>query len=120
MHACPAAFESVRSVSPAVRICLTDPCGAALVRHFTHGELKGEGSSISEGIGQGRITGNVGHDGFEPDLCLEVTDDEMMQAIIDLQLRDGLGHAWRRLEAISSILSDLCKKRRLSAHQFYF
>lgn len=67
----------LRSVSPTIRIGLTDPCGAALVRYFEHGELRGEGSSISEGIGQGRITGNVDH--FTPDLCLEVTDGEMME-----------------------------------------
>jgi cysteine synthase A len=69
-------------------IGLTDPKGGALVHYFNHGELKADGSSISEGIGQGRITGNL--KGFKPDVALEVCDDEMMDALIGLQETDGL------------------------------
>mmetsp|Transcript_63347 Transcript_63347/g.168703 ORF Transcript_63347/g.168703 Transcript_63347/m.168703 type:complete len:400 (+) Transcript_63347:259-1458(+) len=82
--------QYLRSVAPDVQIALTDPHGAALVRYFEHGELKGDGSSISEGIGQGRVTGNIGHGDFRPDMCLEVGDDEMMEAIISVHTHDGL------------------------------
>ena len=44
---------------PEVRIAAADPQGAAMYNYYKHGELKGEGSSITEGIGQGRITGNL-------------------------------------------------------------
>ena len=48
-----------RSATPTSRSCLADPMGAALYNYYTHGELKAEGSSITEGIGQGRITANL-------------------------------------------------------------
>mmetsp|Transcript_1531 Transcript_1531/g.2424 ORF Transcript_1531/g.2424 Transcript_1531/m.2424 type:complete len:394 (+) Transcript_1531:79-1260(+) len=73
---------------PHVKIGLTDPQGAAMVNWFTSGELKGEGSSISEGIGQGRVTGNM--EGFQPDMCFEIPDAEMMPVLHDLQRFDGL------------------------------
>ncbi|KAH9258629.1 hypothetical protein BASA81_003131 [Batrachochytrium salamandrivorans] len=71
-----------------VTIGLTDPRGASLVRYFNEGELRAEGSSISEGIGQGRITGNL--TGFKPDIALEITDDEMTEALRETQKHDGL------------------------------
>lgn len=46
-----------RSISDDIKIALTDPCGAALYSYYTNGELQSNGSSITEGIGQGRITG---------------------------------------------------------------
>ena len=51
--------EFLRTVDPHVKIALTDPEGAAVMRYFTEGKLKAHGSSITEGIGQGRITGNL-------------------------------------------------------------
>jgi len=78
----------LRSKLPDVKIGLTDPCGAAIYRYFKDGELRAEGSSISEGIGQGRITGNM--EGFSPDLLFEIPDTEMMDVMLDLQRFDGL------------------------------
>ena len=46
-----------------VKIMLTDPCGAVLHRYYTEGKLEKEGESISEGIGQGRVTGTI-HDEY--------------------------------------------------------
>lgn len=60
----------LKSKNQNVKIGLTDPCGAALYRYYTTGELKSEGNSITEGIGQGRVTGNL--EGFTPDLCFEI------------------------------------------------
>jgi cysteine synthase A len=54
-----------RQYHPNVKIGLTDPCGANLHRFYKNGELKSEGSSITEGIGQGRVTANLA--GFVPD-----------------------------------------------------
>ena len=71
-----------------ITIALTDPRGAGLVRYFTEGVIKAEGSSISEGIGQNRITKNI--DGFRPDLALEIFDDEMIEVLHQIQKRDGL------------------------------
>jgi cysteine synthase A len=60
----------LRKQNPNVKICLTDPCGAVLYRYYTEGQLKAVGDSISEGIGQGRITGNMKD--FTPDMAFEV------------------------------------------------
>src|SRR5690606_2096467 len=54
----------LRSKSKDVKIALADPFGAALHSYYTQGELKAEGGSITEGIGQGRITANL--EGFAP------------------------------------------------------
>ena len=62
--------EFLRSKNPAIKIALTDPEGANLYRFYTEGELKCHGSSITEGIGQARITGNL--EGFKPDYAFEV------------------------------------------------
>src|SRR5690606_12725467 len=51
--------NALRERNPDVKIGLADPMGAALYEYYAHGELKAEGSSISEGIGQGRITENI-------------------------------------------------------------
>jgi cysteine synthase len=63
-------------------IGLADPMGASLFHHYAHGELRAEGSSISEGIGQGRITANL--EGLEVDQPYQIDDVAMMEAIIDL------------------------------------
>ena len=72
-----------------IKIGLTDPYGAAIYSYFTTGELKSEGSSISEGIGQGRITGQL-KDGFRPDNCYQIPDINMMKTVQRLQQMDGL------------------------------
>ncbi|MBV8593781.1 MAG: cysteine synthase A [Caulobacteraceae bacterium] len=73
---------ALRARTPAVVIGLADPFGAALYDWYAHGELKSEGASVSEGIGQGRITANL--DGLKVDRPYRVSDEEMMRAIYDL------------------------------------
>jgi cysteine synthase A len=71
-----------------VKIGLADPEGAALYNFYTNGELKSEGSSISEGIGQGRITANL--EGFTPDYAYQIPDAEAVPLIYDLMQNEGL------------------------------
>lgn len=80
--------EALRERNPNVSIGLADPPGAALYSYFTTGELKAEGSSITEGIGQGRITENL--KGFEPDFAFQVPDEESVQTCFDLLEFEGL------------------------------
>ncbi|MGD1870771.1 MAG: cysteine synthase A [Neomegalonema sp.] len=78
----------LRARSSDVKIGLVDPDGAALYRYFAEGELKSEGSSISEGIGQGRITANL--EGFKPDFAYNVSDAEALPIVFDLMRDEGL------------------------------
>jgi cysteine synthase len=71
-----------------VKIGIADPMGAALYSYYTTGELKSEGSSITEGIGQGRITANL--EGFTPDMAFQIPDDEALPIIFDLVTEEGL------------------------------
>ncbi len=71
-----------------VKIGLADPDGAALHSFYTTGELKAEGSSISEGIGQGRITANL--EGFTPDMSFNISDAEALPIVFDLLENEGL------------------------------
>ncbi len=71
-----------------VKIGLADPLGAALHSFYTEGVLKSEGSSITEGIGQGRITGNL--EGFAPDFSFQVPDEEALPIVFDLVQEEGL------------------------------
>lgn len=71
-----------------VTIALTDPYGAALYNYYAHGELKAEGSSVAEGIGQGRITGNL--EGAPIDTQFRVSDEDAARAIFDLNANEGL------------------------------
>ena len=71
-----------------VKIALSDPEGAALHSFYTTGELKSEGSSITEGIGQGRITGNL--EGITPDMSFRIPDAEALPVIFDLLAQEGL------------------------------
>ena len=74
--------------NPKIRIGLADPMGAALYSYFKSGELRTEGSSITEGIGQGRITKNV--DGTPVDLPYQIPDAEALPIIFDLVKDEGL------------------------------
>lgn len=78
----------LRAKAPDVKIALADPMGAALYAHYTRGVLEAEGSSIAEGIGQGRITANL--DGLDVDFAWQVPDIEGVQIIQDLMWREGL------------------------------
>jgi len=71
-----------------VTIGLADPMGAALYNYYTRGELKAEGSSITEGIGQGRITKNL--EGFAPDVAFQVPDEEAIPLVFELLEHEGL------------------------------
>lgn len=71
-----------------VKIALADPLGAALYSYYTTGELKSEGSSITEGIGQGRITANL--EGFKPDFAYQIPDAEALPYVFDLLREEGL------------------------------
>ena len=71
-----------------VKIALADPLGAALHSFYTEGVLKSEGSSITEGIGQGRITANL--EGFAPDFSFQVPDEEALPIVFDLVQEEGL------------------------------
>ena len=71
-----------------VVIALADPMGAALYNFYRHGELKAEGSSITEGIGQGRITKNL--EGMALDEMFQIPDSEMLPAVFDLLRHEGL------------------------------
>ena len=71
-----------------VKIGLADPMGAALYNFYTHGELKAEGGSITEGIGQGRITANL--EGFAPDMAYQIPDGEALPYVFDLLAEEGL------------------------------
>ncbi|MHB1217582.1 MAG: cysteine synthase A [Alphaproteobacteria bacterium] len=74
--------------NPKIRIALADPMGAALYSYYKHGELKSEGSSITEGIGQGRITKNL--EGAPVDDAFQVPDAEALPVIFDLLRHEGL------------------------------
>ncbi|CAN5872464.1 cysteine synthase A [soil metagenome] len=80
--------EALRAKNPKVAIGLADPHGAALYSYFTDGELKSEGTSISEGIGQGRITANL--EGLKIDHAYRIGDEEMLLAIYDMVEHEGL------------------------------
>lgn len=79
---------ALRTRNPKIKIGLADPDGAALYAWYTQGELKSEGSSISEGIGQGRITANL--QGLDIDFACRVPDTEMMEIIFGLAQEEGL------------------------------
>ena len=80
--------EALRARNSGVKIGLADPYGAALYSYYATGELKSEGGSISEGIGQGRITANL--EGLTIDNPYRISDEEMMLAIFDLVQHEGL------------------------------
>jgi cysteine synthase A len=80
--------QALRSRKPDIKIGLADPHGAALHSYYTTGELKAEGSSISEGIGQGRITANL--EGLTVDQAWRISDEEMLTTIFDLHEHEGL------------------------------
>ena len=71
-----------------VKAAIVDPEGAALFSYYTTGEFASEGSSITEGIGQGRITANL--EGFTPDMAYRATDAEALPYAFDLLEHEGL------------------------------
>ena len=80
--------EALRARSEDVKIGLADPEGAALFNYYAHGELKSSGNSITEGIGQGRITANL--EGLTVDNPYQISDAEALPYIFDLLEHEGL------------------------------
>ncbi len=80
--------QYLRERSPSVQIGLADPMGAALYSYYTTGELKAEGSSITEGIGQGRITANL--EGLEVDHAFRISDELAVEQVFDLAEHEGM------------------------------
>ena len=78
----------LKEKKPKVRIAAADPVGAAMYSWFKTGELKSEGSSITEGIGQGRVTKNVGM--AIVDDAYQIPDAEALPIIFDLAKKEGL------------------------------
>ncbi|MEX0757991.1 MAG: cysteine synthase A, partial [Tistlia sp.] len=79
---------ALKQRKPTVRVALADPPGSALWHHYAHGSLKAEGSSITEGIGQGRITANL--EQAPIDLAYRIPDAESVAVVFDLLAREGL------------------------------
>jgi cysteine synthase A len=79
---------ALKEKNPDIRITLADPLGSALYNYYAKGELKAEGNSITEGIGQGRITKNL--EGAPIDDALQVTDEEALPLIFALLKNEGL------------------------------
>ena len=78
----------LKQQNPNVKIAVSDPMGAAMYHWFKHGELKSEGSSITEGIGQGRVTKNI--EGAPVDDAYQIPDAEALPLIFDLLKKEGL------------------------------
>lgn len=78
----------LKAFDEGITIALTDPYGAALYNYYAHGELKAEGSSVAEGIGQGRITANL--DGAPIDTQFRMSDAEGLEWVRRLLAEEGL------------------------------
>jgi cysteine synthase A len=79
---------ALKERNPNIKIALADPMGAALYSWYAHGVLKAEGSSITEGIGQGRVTANL--EGAPVDFAYQIGDAEAVSIVFDLAEREGL------------------------------
>jgi len=79
--------STLRSLNKDIKIGLADPMGAGLYNYYVNGELKAEGSSITEGIGQGRITKNL--EGLEIDMPYQIKDAELLDVTFSLLKNEG-------------------------------
>jgi len=79
---------ALKDRNPKVRIVLADPMGSAFYNHYAHGELRAEGSSITEGIGNSRITKNL--EGAPIDAAYQIPDDEALSIIFEMVEHEGL------------------------------
>ena len=80
--------QALKERNPDIRIAVADPMGAAMFNYFKHGELKSEGDSITEGIGQGRVTVNVA--AAPVDDAYQIPDQEALPVIFDLLKHEGM------------------------------
>lgn len=78
----------LKSKNPNIRIAAADPMGASMYNWIKHGELRAEGNSITEGIGQGRVTANI--EGAPIDDAYQVSDEEALPIVFDLLREEGL------------------------------
>ncbi len=79
---------ALKERDPRIKIALADPMGAALYSYYTTGQLKSSGSSITEGIGQGRVTANL--EGAPVDVAFQIPDEEALPVVFDLVVEEGL------------------------------
>jgi len=79
---------ALKAKNPKISIGIADPMGAALYEYYAHGKLKAEGSSITEGIGQGRITANL--EDAPVDIAFQIPDEEALPILFDLAEQEGL------------------------------
>jgi cysteine synthase A len=79
---------ALKERNPKIKNYLADPLGSAIFSYYARGELKAEGNSITEGIGNARITKNL--EGAPLDGWFQVTDEEMLPILFDLVLEEGL------------------------------
>ena len=79
---------ALKARNPKVKIAIADPMGAALYAWYSRGELKSEGSSITEGIGQGRVTANLVDAPI--DLAFQIRDEDALPILFDLAEHEGL------------------------------
>lgn len=80
--------NALKARNPNVQIGIADPGGAALYGYYADGQLKAEGSSITEGIGQSRVTANL--DGVVVDSAYRISDEDALPIVFDLVEKDGL------------------------------
>jgi cysteine synthase A len=78
----------LKAQNPDIRIAAADPMGASMYHWLKHSELRAEGTSITEGIGQGRVTANI--DGAPIDDAYQISDEEALPIVFDLLLEEGL------------------------------
>ena len=78
----------LKQQNPDIRIAAADPMGASMYHWLKHGELRSEGTSITEGIGQGRVTANI--EGAPIDDAYQIPDEEALPIVFDLLLEEGL------------------------------
>ena len=78
----------LKEKNPEVVIAVTDPLGSCMYNYYIHGDLRAEGNSITEGIGQGRVTANIGS--APVDTAFRVTDEEALPVLFDLLTAEGL------------------------------
>ena len=78
----------LKEQNPATVIAVTDPLGSCMYNYYVHGELRAEGNSITEGIGQGRVTANIGS--APVDTAFQVPDEEALPVVFDLLTAEGL------------------------------
>jgi cysteine synthase A len=79
---------ALKERNPNIKVALADPLGAALYSYYTSGELKSSGSSITEGIGQSRVTANL--EGAPVDFAYQIPDEEALPIVFDLVVNEGL------------------------------